>query len=428
MMNQRSRVSTIALVCFVFLGLVGCWKAPDNSAIASPQPTLSPVASPMTPRAETINPKLVEASNRFSLNLFSAIRKQAADQNLFLSPASVAFALSMTYNGATGETQKAMETALAIQSMSVEELNQANAALKTSLENPDKLVELVIANSLWARKGVPFDASFLQTNQQFYGAEVTTLDFGDRNAPTQINAWVNQSTKGKIRQIVDQLNPTDVMVLINTLYFKGPWSDPFQPEATQDAPFYLAGGKQKPHPLMSRGGRYPYFETADFQAISLPYGNNGRLSMLVFLPKAKSNLVAFEQSLTPENWQAWMKQFQSRQGMIKLPRFKQQTSVELNTALSALGMGVAFDPERATFAKLSSVSTHIDQVQHAAVISVDEAGTEAAASTAVRMGVTSAPPPSEPFTMTVDRPFWFAIRDGKTGVVLFLGTISDPQA
>lgn len=431
-MNQRSHLGNIALLCFILLGLVGCWKAPNDQAIANSQPT-PPVpttsTSPSIARKQTtVDNRLVDASNRFSLRLFSELRKKATDQNIFLSPASVAFALSMTYNGATGETQKAMAQALELRGMSVAELNQANADLKASLINPDKSVELVIANSLWARQGIPFEAEFLKTNQEFYGAKVAELDFGDRNAPATINKWVNENTRGKIRQIVDQLNPNDVMVLINTLYFKGPWSDPFSPEATKTEPFYLVNGKSKQHPLMFRNGRYPYLETKDFQVISLPYGMNSRLSMVVFLPKSTSNLAAFEQTLTPENWQQWMKQLQSRQGTIKLPRFKQEYSTELKTALSALGMGIAFDSEKATFAKLSSLPTKIDQVQHVAVIAVDEAGTEAAAATSVKIGVTSAPPPSEPFEMVVDRPFWFAIRDQKTGVVLFMGAITNPQS
>ncbi len=429
-MKARSQLSTIALLCFIVLGLVGCWKAPDESAQASPQPTTSTVQTPSTPiaRRAAVDSRLIDASNRFSLNLFRELRQQAVGENIFLSPASVAFALSMTYNGATDETQKAMAEALSLKEMSVAELNQANAALKASLENPDKTVELAIANSLWARRGIPFEPDFLKINQEFYGAKVADLDFGDRQAPNTINAWVNENTRGKIKQIIDQLNPNEVMVLINTLYFKGAWTEPFQPEATQEAPFYVTPDKAKKHPLMSRGGRYPYLETAEFQAISLPYGNNARLSMLVFLPKPNQTLAAFEQRLTPENWQQWTEQLRSRLGSITLPRFKQQYSTELKTALSALGMGIAFDANRATFGKLSSVPTKIDQVQHVAVIAVDEAGTEAAAATAVRIGVTSAPPPSEPFEMIVNRPFWFAIRDNQTKVVLFLGAISDPQS
>ncbi len=429
-MKARSQLSTIALLCFIVLGLVGCWKAPDKLAQASPQPTASSIQTPSTPSARraAVDRRLIDASNRFSLNLFRKLRQQAIGENIFLSPASVAFALSMTYNGATGDTQKAMAEALSLKDMSVAELNQANAALKASLENPDKTVELAIANSLWARQGIPFQPEFLKTNQEFYGAKVATLDFGDRQAPNTINDWVNENTRGKIKQIIDQLNPDEVMVLINTLYFKGAWTDPFPPEATQEVPFYVTPGKAKKHALMSRGGRYPYLETAEFQAISLPYGNNARLSMLVFLPKPNQTLAAFEQRLTPENWQQWTEQLRPRQGSITLPRFKQQYSTELKTALSALGMGIAFDANRATFGQLSPVSTKIDQVQHVAVIAVDEAGTEAAAATAVRIGVTSAPPPSEPFEMIVNRPFWFAIRDNQTKVVLFLGAISDPQS
>jgi serpin B len=179
--------------------------------------------------------------------------------------------------------------------------------------------------------------------------------------------------------------------------------------------------------MMSQRGDYRYYETDQFQAIKLPYGKTPRLGMYLFLPKKSSSLADLETTLTAEHWQQWMTQFRMRQGSIQMPRFKLEYEVELKRALSALGMGVAFDGATANFGGISSLATKIDQVKHKTFVEVNEEGTEAAAATSIGIRATSAMPVNEPFRLVVDRPFFCAIQDNQTGTILFMGAIVDPK-
>lgn len=370
--------------------------------------------------------KLVQANTNFGFKLFSQIFAKESQKNIFVSPASVAIALQMTYNGAAGSTQQAMAQALQLQGMSLAEINQSQLALTQSLTKIDPKVQLDIANSLWLREGFPFKPEFLQTTEKYYQAKITNLDFNNPNSVNTINDWVNQNTNSKIPQIIDEIDRSAVLFLINAIYFKGNWQKEFAKSATQEQPFTLLNGTRKQHPLMSQRGKYQYYENTDFQAISLPYGS-GRLSMYVFLPKQNVKLADFYSKLTAENWQQWMKQFASRQGEIVLPRFKLEYDLTLNQALEALGMGVAFQ-RQANFSNMTTKEVLIDEVKHKTFVEVNEEGTEAAAVTSVGIRATSAPIREEPpFKMVVDRPFFCAIRDNQTGTILFMGSIVDPK-
>jgi serine protease inhibitor len=382
--------------------------------------------------SKSVSPQLLKANQQFSFKLFQAIAAPAATtDNVFVSPTSVALALSMAYNGANGTTRSAMNQALQLNGLSLAALNQSNLALKTVLETADPAVRLNIANSLWARQGMTFNADFLQRNQDFYQAEVATLDFRQPESVGRINGWVKTKTQGKIPQIVDRLKPEDVMYLINAVYFKGDWSVPFAKSATKSHPFTLADGKTKSVPMMSRRDRLSYYETPQFQAVRLPYGQ-GRWSMYLFMPSKNSNLAAFRQTLTAANWQTWMSRFQMENGLVKLPKFKSDYEVELKSALTALGMGVAFDPDKADFGNLwpagPAPSSSIDHVKHKTFVEVNESGTEAAAVTSIGIVATSAQIPTQPFEMILDRPFFCAIRDNETGTILFMGQIQNPEA
>lgn len=372
----------------------------------------------------TSDSQLIDANTRFGFQLLTQLIQPEEMQNLTISPTSIAIALSMLYNGAAGETQQAMANALSLQGLSLRELNQANAALMTTLEIADPQVQLQIANSLWGRSGFTFKPEFLQQNRSFYSAEITSLDFANPNASAQINQWVNQNTNGKIDQIIDQIDPQQVLFLINAVYFKGDWATQFDPAKTTNQPFHLLDGSQKNQPMMSQQGSYSYYETDQFQAVSLPYGNR-RFSMDIFLPQPESSLTQFYQTLTPENWQSWLNHFSEREGSIQIPKFTTTYETSLNQALTALGMGVAFS-DRADFTQLSQTTTAIDQVKHKTFIEVNETGTEAAAVTSVGVRVTSMPL-DPPFQFMADRPFFYAIRDRQTGAVVFMGTIVAPE-
>lgn len=372
--------------------------------------------------------RLVSASTSFGFKLYHEVARESAAKNIFISPASVALCLAMTYNGAVGETKEGMQSALEIHGLTHGELNRAYAALRSELENPDPKVQLQIANSLWARKGISFNPAFIARNKEFYGAEVTALDFGDPGAPAIINAWVKDKTKDKIDKIVDSIDAQSVLFLINAIYFKGAWSAEFDKAKTKDDAFTTASGLKKRLPMMTQSGKYNYHETKNFQAVSLPYGG-GRVSMYVFLPAAGTNINQFLPSLTTANWGAWMREFSKTEGVIALPRFKVEYEILLNASLKTLGMGVAFDPDRANFTGMfqGGQNAFISKVKHKTFAEVNEEGTEAAAVTSTEMVVTSMPAQRKTFRMVVDRPFFFVIRDNKTGSVLFLGSIVDPQ-
>ncbi|MEQ8995416.1 MAG: serpin family protein [Coleofasciculus sp. B1-GNL1-01] len=423
-MNQKTlRRTGIITAGIVLAGFLAGLISQKINAQNAPNPQ-KPELTAQQPNP-SVNTQLVEANTKFGFKLFSEILQEDSNKNVFISPTSIAIALAMTYNGASGETQAAMANALELQGMSLSEVNQANEALKTTLENADSDIQLSIANSLWAKQGVSFKPEFLQRNQQFYDAQVTDLDFANPEAKRIINNWVKEKTNGKIPQIISDIQPDDLLFLINAIYFKGNWMEQFDKDKTEDRPFYLADGTQKQHPMMSQSGEYQYYEDDSVQAISLPYGK-GRLSFYVFLPRETVSLDTFEQQLTPENWQQWMNRFGKRDGSIVLPRFKLEYEIKLNEALKALGMDVAFD-RRADFSNMTEADILINQVKHKTFVEVNEEGTEAAAATSVGIVLTSASFTQTPFEMVVDRPFFCAIRDNQTGTILFMGSIREPK-
>ncbi|MGB3654603.1 MAG: serpin family protein [Rivularia sp. (in: cyanobacteria)] len=415
----------LAAAGVMLMGVIGCSQLSNgnNSALAESQVPQSEL--PVSDKAASMDPKFVSANTKFGFNLFSKLLIQDNNKNIFFSPSSIALALAMTYNGASGNTQSAMAKTLELQGMNLQQINSSYAKLKASLENPDSQVTLNIANSLWADKNASLKPDFIQNNQDFYQAKVTSLDFADTGAASIINNWVKENTQGKIDKIVEKIDPDRVLFLLNAIYFKGSWTKEFEPEKTAQLPFYLASGEEKQHPMMSQSGEYKYYETEQFQAVSLPYGENGRVSFYVFLPKENSNLKSFHENLNAANWEKWMSGFARQDGFVRLPRFKMDYEATLNNSLSALGMEEAFS-DNANFSEMGN-NLKISEVKHKTFVEVNEEGTEAAATTSVGIEVTSAKIPSQqPFQMIVNRPFFCAIRDNQTQSILFMGSIVEP--
>ena len=381
---------------------------------------------PMT-NSSNVDSRLIAANAKFGFSLYAELAKRDAGKNIFFSPASVAIALAMAYNGADGATKQAIERALSLQGMSRDEINAANANVKKLLESVDPKVQLQIANSLWARQGVTFRSDFVDRNRQFYGAEVRELNFDSPAAAQMINAWVKDKTAGKIDKIVDQISAETILFLINAIYFKGKWTAQFDAKLTREDEFTMAAGAKKRHPMMNQKGRYSYFESDTLQAVSLPYGDK-RVSMYVFLPKESSSLADLQRALSADNWALWMPQFRMTEGSLTLPRFKVEYESSLKSALGALGMGVAFG-NGADFSAMIKppARAYIHDVKHKAFAEVNEEGTEAAAVTSIEMRTTSLGPEPRTFTMVVNRPFFFVVRDNQSGSVLFMGSINEPK-
>jgi serine protease inhibitor len=401
---------TVMLLCAVLIG-GGC-SLFGSEGLAAP--------------VEELNEQLVDANNGFGLKMFYELAGAEPGENILISPASIITALAMTYNGADGETREAMEKTLMLEGMSMEEVNEAFADLLTILQNPDPKVELAVANSLWAREGIAFNEDFLKRNEDYFGAEVAELDFNDAGAAEAINDWVKEKTRNKIDGIIDPpIKPETVLFLINAIYFKGEWSDPFDPDMTGNRDFNLPDGSVKEIPVMIKNDDFRYLETDDYQAVSLPYGKNERVSMYIFLPARDSSLEQLYGEMNLLNWKRWIASFGSMEGEVGLPRFKFEYETSLKDALAALGMAIAFDESAADFSGMHPIPPNlfISEVKHKTFIEVNEEGTEAAAVTSVEVGMTAMP---ETFSMIIDRPFFFAIADDMTGTILFMGSVLNP--
>jgi serine protease inhibitor len=413
--------------------LCACAGAPlpaPTAPPAEPMPTATSAETPGSagkPRApQRLDPAFLRAVNEFALELTVQLGRQDAGQNVFLSPANVAIALAMTANGARGETLQSMLSALNLNTLDLETVNSNFAALQALLVRDEPGATIAIANALWARAGVAFNADFLQRTQGFYDARIEALDFDQPDAPKTINEWVRRQTNDKIPAVVERIPEEIILLLMSAIYFNGKWETPFNPEFTQDRPFYLLNGTTKELPTMYRSDDFEYLKGDGFQAVRLPYAGGG-VRMVIILPDADRTLTQLMDQLSIENWESWREQFSVKEGQLYLPRFTTRYDKQLNQALSAMGMTEAFDDGRADFSGMRPVppALFISQVRHVAYVDVNEAGTEAAAVTSVEMGITSAMP-TETFLMQVDRPFFFAIEETSTGSILFTGLITEP--
>jgi serine protease inhibitor len=368
--------------------------------------------------------QLIEADNRFAFKLFREISRQEGDSNIFISPLSAAMALGMTYNGAAGSTQVAMQEVLELQGMGLQEVNESYRSLIDLLRNLDPRVEFLLANSIWYRQGYPIEQEFLDLNREYFDAEVAALDFSSPAAPGTINAWVRENTANRIDSIVvGPISPLTVMYLINAIYFKGDWVYQFDRNLTMSAPFMLKDGSETLVPMMSHGGKVEIgINWADGVVLGdIAYGG-GAYSMTVLLPTTASDIDSLVTRLTQENWDRWIAGLGSTEIEVQLPKFTLEYAITLNDVLTALGMGIAFDPGRADFSRMyAGGGVYIDSVVQKTFVDVNEEGTEAAAVTSVVVGRSSAGT-----SFVVDRPFLFVIRERYSGAIMFMGKILDP--
>jgi serpin B len=417
---MASLAERLALALLVLMLLVvGCapagWQPLSRSTPAIPQ-TPYPVSD-----------NHVDATNGFGFRLLEELLAAGEGENVFISPLSVSLALSMTLNGAEGETEQAMMDALGLADMTQEEINEAAAGLRQALAEVDA-VELAIANSIWAREGVDFHEAFLQVNRDYYRARVEALPFDDE-AVEIMNEWVAENTNGKIDEIIEApIDPAAIMFLLNAVYFKGDWQVPFDEEHTRDEPFYLAAGPTVEVPLMyHREESFPYYDGEGYQAISLPYGEQGSMSMVILLPDEETSLNEFLQGLDA-TWHQATEGMTPQAGVVALPRFKVEYEANLNDPLKAMGMAIAFDKDNADFSGMRPIppNVYIGNVQHKTYVEVNEKGTEAAAATSVEIEVESALMIAYEFI--ADHPFFYAIRDNESGAILFAGVMMNPTA
>ncbi len=370
--------------------------------------------------------EIITADNDFGLELFQkVVASDTETDNIFISPTSVALALAMTYNGADGETKTAMENTLKKNGYTIDEINAGYKSLIEALISVDPKVLLEIANSIWYRQDYTVLPEFVNINQEYYDAEVSSLDFSQPSAIDMINGWVADKTHDKITEIINEIPVDVVMYLINAIYFKGIWLYEFDEEDTYNEPFYLNDENTVTVPFMQQEAAFQYISNEQFAMIEMPY-SQGNFNMMVMLPHANHTTDEICTILTPENWNSWLNMMTEENILVQLPKFKFEYDNLLNDELELMGMGIALTPQ-ADFSNINGIGgIWISRVIHKSFVEVNEEGTEAAAVTAVEMIETAINPDPDYVLFRVDRPFLFAIREKSTGAIIFIGCVQNP--
>jgi len=371
---------------------------------------------------------VVDGNSSFALALYDNLRKEKG--NLFLSSYSISTALAMTYAGARGNTAAQMADVLCF-TLSQEQLHPAFADLQAQLNEVQAKgnIELNVANALWAQEGYSFLSDFLGLTDRYYEAALFHVNF-ERNtesARLEINAWVEQRTKDKIKELIKQglLNSFTRLVLTNAIYFKGDWLSQFEKDLTKQALFWLSSDNSIKVPMMTQRGKFGYMQDSNLQILELPYSGND-LSMIILLPKRKDDLAQVEEALNERNLNLWTQHLKTKEVIVFLPRFKMTSEFSLAETLVLMGMTDAFDRSADFSGMTGKKDLYISKVIHKAFIAVDEEGTEAAAATAVVMKRLSASNEEPTVIFRADHPFIFLIRHNPSGSILFFGRVIDP--
>jgi len=410
MMNKLIKYS---IICFVFVIIV-----------FSPEAGVTRSESNCYQQNEDNN-LLANADNSFGLKIFKeASVNEKKFSNIIISPLSLSLALSMMYNGADGETLADMGKTLEFNDLSKDRINNSYKNLTNTIVSSDPDVKLSIANSLWIKKAFSVKQEFITTNKNIYNAEVTSLDFSLPNSKDIINKWVANKTNNNIKEIIEEVPVDAVMYLINAIYFEGIWKYEFDKNSVVDSPFILENGTSIRIPVMVNKNNYSYFKNELFQAVELPYGN-GNFKMIIFLPDTKESVAKLIKQLDIKNWNKWLNGFEENiKVKIHLPKFKIEYENVLNDELIKLGMKIAFSAD-ADFSGINEDGRlFISRVKHKSYIEVNEKGTEASAVSAIELkrGM------RDYIDLNINRPFVFAITEGNTNLILFLGRIMDPTS
>lgn len=369
--------------------------------------------------------EVVVAENNFSAKFLKEVLSQnVANTNTFVSPISVYFALAMVYNGADSETKDSIARTLEVEGMDLNTFNETCKAFTEQLPKEDSKVELNIANSIWySKNNLQPLPSFINTIQNNFNASIEPLAFENSSSVDIINKWVNNNTQGRIKSIMNSIDPNDLMYLINAVYFKGKWQYQFNKNNTIDAPFYVPRGSAVSVPFMNVSAHLSFYADSAFEMVELPYSTGEGFSMYVIMPRNADNINAFVASSVIPEWKTLSAKLFKTEVNLSLPKWTSTFAVEdLRPVLNSMGMGIAFS-DRANLSKMYNSEVKVTKAIHKAYINVDEEGTEAAAVTNVGVGVTSV----GPIPLKIDHPFVYVIAEKQTGTILFTGMMFDPS-
>jgi len=426
-MNRR--LIAVLVIAVLMVPLIASIQVPQPAAAELLQSDKERITSPDVASGE--QGSLVDGNSGLAFDLYQALKGE--EGNLFYSPYSISVALAMTYAGARGDTAEEMAATLQFileQDRLHPAFNWLDAELASRGEGAQgkdgEGFRLNIVNAIWGQKDYEFLADFLDVLAENYGAGLRILDFINETEKSRvtINDWVSDQTEDRIKDLIPQgaIDALTRLVLTNAIYFNAAWAYPFDEDVTADGLFYLLDGGQVTVPVMKQTESFGYTDGAGYQAVELLYDGD-ELSMVILLPEA-GQFQAFEEGLGTDKVSDIISGLQLTEVALTMPRFEFESEFSLVDVLIEMGMPTAFSGAADFSGMTGNPDLAISDVLHKAFVSVDEAGTEAAAATAVVMEETAMPDP--PVEVTLDRPFIFLIRDIETGAVLFVGRVLDP--
>ena len=432
-MNRRT-IHILLLASLVALGSIvaGCADMPGTTSADS-----APPEGQNTPDNETPEDGSVAAgNNQFAFDLYRNIANDPAyaERNLFFSPYSISSALAITYEGARGTTADEIRSVLHFPANGTL-MREGFAATDARLNRGSDNYTLQTANALWAEENYQFLPEYVDAAAQWYGANVTNLDF--RNNPDgsrqTINRWVEEQTEEKIRDLLPagSIDALTRLVITNAIYFKGTWVEQFDPNETTDEEFRVGPNETVQVRMMQRTDEdavFGYTETDTLQALELPYahGNRTGLSMLVLLPKG-DNLTAVEERLDADMVAGLRDSLDSQRVKVYFPKFTLETEYSLPRTLAAMGMPTAFTGNADLSGMDGTKNLFVSDVVHKAFVDVNEEGTEAAAATGVVVNLVSMPLEDTTPVFRADHPFVFMIVEEDSGTILFAGRVANPE-
>lgn len=424
---MKIRLATLGLLALLISGCSQCQSSSESKASIAP-PAPSAQAAIVEASEEAVN-AFAEASNAFAFDLYG--KWSQGSDNLAFSPVSLAIALTMTWAGARGKTASQMANVLHLPD-SAKETHAAASALLRGWRAPNRGgYEIFLASRLFVDGRTTLEADFSNTVKPYYGAAFELLNLVDQPelARATINDWVKHATQQKIVDLIPQggIQRFSALVLVNAAYFQGRWEHRFEREATVDQPFSLASGDKLQVPTMHQEALFRHGRVGGAQVLEMPYAGEN-LSMTLVLPGKPDGLRELEKTLSVESLRSMRGSLRREKVRVYVPRFRidPPRAMQVKPVLEVLGMELS----RGDFSGIGHGVGRlvVDEVYHRAFVDVDEAGTEAAAGSAVVLHTPAARsvPPEVP-EFRADHPFLFFIRDNDSSAILFMGRLHDPS-
>ena len=408
------------LMACMLLGVLTACSDDNGEVVVDMLPKLSPITLTVEQQ------QMRDNNNEFACRLFRTINEQkGGDSSVIVSPISVTYMLGMLNTGADGQTRQQITDVLGLGN-SVQEINEYCKKMIDEAPLVDPSVTVKIANCINVNSalGLTLVPQFKTDMQNYYNAQVEALDFNKSSSLDKINDWCKKNTDGMIPTILDKLNSSAAMYLLNAIYFKATWTEKFDPKDTRDMDFTMPDGSTRQHKMMHRKALAAYDKNDLCEMLYLPYGSKG-YGMYVLLPVEGKTVDDVIQGLSADGVEQQVFNMEPHEVDILMPRFTISSETMLDRVLPAMGMPLAFNPFYAEFPNMAQgQNLYVSMMKQKAKIEVNEEGTKASAVTIAEMGFATAPPP--PHYQQVDfhatRPFVYYIIESGTRSIFFMGT------